>query len=55
MNEREIRDYDKIPDKENWSEPFSEGQIVDILGKKMQIVRVKKLRGEIHLRVLDKL
>jgi len=56
MNEEEIREYESIPkeDRKNWSEPFSEGQVVDILGKQMRIKKIKKLRGELHLEVLDK-
>jgi hypothetical protein len=58
LNEKEIRDYNDIPEKEirddKWSEPFKVGDVVPILGKKMRIVKVKKLRGEIVLRVVER-
>ena len=52
-----VESYDKIPEEEKppinddlWSEPFHKGEIVDFKGVKMEIVRIKRLRKEIHLR-----
>lgn len=48
----EIREYDKIP-KENlneWSRPFRKGEVVDFKGVKMEIIRIKQVKKEIHLR-----
>ena len=54
-NKYEIRDYDKIPRGEpGWSPPFRVGDTVEVLGQHMVVIRVKKLRREIHLRLVDK-
>lgn len=49
----EIREYEKIPKKEiefgKWSEPFHEGEIIELKGVRMKIKRIKKLRGELIL------
>jgi len=56
MNEVEIKEYNDIPkhERSQWSEPFREGQIVNILGKQMRIKKIKSLRGELILEVLNK-
>ena len=53
----EIREIEKIPegvDKIKWSEPFHVGEIVQLKGIQMKIVRIKKLRGEIVLQANKK-
>lgn len=53
-----IEHYDKIPEKEkrddSWSEPFHLGEVVEFKGVKMEIIKIKKLRKEIHLRFAEK-
>ena len=48
----EIKSYDEIPKKDRddgWSKPFKVGDEVVVLGIKMKIIKIKKLKGEIHL------
>lgn len=52
----EIREYEKIPKKDlgDWSRPFRKGEVVDFKGVKMEIVRIKQVKKEIHLRFKGK-
>lgn len=47
-----IKPYDKIPRvvREAWSEPFHVGESVEFKNVRMKIIKIKKLRKEIHLR-----
>ena len=49
----EIKEYDKIPEPEkrddSWSEPFHLGEVVEFKGVRMKIIKIKKLRKQIHL------
>ena len=55
MNEEtgEIREVKKIPKEEfelgKWSKPFHVGMELEVLGIKMKVAKIKKLRGEIVL------
>jgi hypothetical protein len=52
IKDGEIREYDAIPRKDRddkWSKPFSVGQEVVVLGVRMKISKIKKLRKELHL------
>ena len=59
MNDKtgEIREYKKISPEEmkkssevgKWSKPFHVGMELEVLGIKMKIAKIKKMRGEIVL------
>ena len=52
-----IRDYKDVEEettkeerKRDWSKPFSVGDIVEIYGVRVELIKVKKMRKELHFR-----
>lgn len=54
-----IKEYSKIPKEQlkkkdsdifKWSKPFKLNEIVDFKGIKLKIIRIKKVKKEIHLK-----